>query len=432
MALIDDIRSRRVRSCVMGLGYVGLPLALEFVRGGYQVVGLDIDASRVGTLREGRSYITDISDSEVREAFDSGRLEVTADPEILSEAQAINICVPTPLSKSGGPDLSFVQSAIRSIESTQHPGQLYILESTTYPGTTEEALLPELSQKGLRVGEDFFLAFSPERVDPGNPRYNTRNIPKVVGGVTERCTEHAAALYEGCIDNIVRVSSPRVAEMVKLLENTYRSVNIGLVNELARMCHSLGVDIWEVIEAAKTKPFGFMAFYPGPGLGGHCIPVDPIYLSWKARQAGFESRFITLATQVNSSMPQFVVDLVVEALNDRGKALKGARVLLIGVTYKADIGDTRESPAMDVWMLLARLGAEVGYHDPLIPNLELAGTPHPSVPLDEATLRGADCCVLLAHHKTLDLGLIHANSSCIVDTRNAFSAFPRDGRIYRL
>jgi len=432
MALIDDIRSRRVRSCVMGLGYVGLPLALEFVRGGYAVVGLDVDPSRVSALREGKSYITDVSESEVREALDSGRFEVTADPGVLSEVQTINICVPTPLGKSGDPDLSFVQGAIQAIESAQRPGQLYILESTTYPGMTEEVLLPALSQKGLKVGEDFFLAFSPERVDPGNPQYNTRNIPKVVGGVTERCTEHAVALYEGCIDNIVRVSSPRVAEMVKLLENTYRSVNIGLVNELARMCHSLGVDIWEVIEAAETKPFGFMAFYPGPGLGGHCIPVDPIYLSWKARQMGFEAQFIKLASQVNASMPQFVVDLVVEALNDRGKALKGAKVLLIGVTYKAGISDTRESPALDVWVLLERLGAEVGYHDSLIPTLDLAGTSHRSVPLDEETLRGADCCVLLAHHKGLDLGLIHGNSACIVDTRNAFSAFPRDGRIYRL
>ncbi len=432
MSLLEDIRGRRVFSCVMGLGYVGLPLTLEFVRAGYRVVGLETDPSRVAALRQGRSYITDVSDGEVKEALDTGRLELTGDPAILSQVQTVNICVPTPLSKSGDPDLSYVQGAVRSIVEAQRPGQLYVLESTTYPGTTEEALLPALSQNGLRVGEDFYLAFSPERVDPGNPRYSTRNIPKVVGGVTPRCTEVACALYANCIEAIVPVSSPRVAEMVKLLENTYRSVNIGLVNELARMCHSLGVDIWEVIEAAKTKPFGFMAFYPGPGLGGHCIPIDPVYLSWKARQVGFEAQFIKLASQVNARMPQFVVDLVVKALNDRGKALKGARVLLVGVAYKADVGDTRESPALDVWHLLERLEARVSYHDPHVPRVEAGGERHGSRPLDTKVLEEADCVVLLANHGELDLALIRARSDCIIDTRNAFKGFPSDGKVYKL
>ncbi|MEE9275924.1 MAG: nucleotide sugar dehydrogenase [bacterium] len=432
MALIDEIRNRKVRTCIMGLGYVGLPLTLEFVAAGYHVVGLDTDASRVESLRGGVSYVTDIPDTQIGEALLTGRLEFTSDPEALSEVQTVNICVPTPLSKTGGPDLSYVLSALRAIEAAQRPGQLYILESTTYPGTTEETLLPALSKNGRKAGEDFYLAFSPERVDPGNSQYNTRNIPKVVGGVTEACTECAAALYANCIDEIVKVTSPRVAEMVKLLENTFRSVNIGLVNELARMSHSLGVDIWEVIEAAKTKPFGYIPFYPGPGLGGHCIPVDPMYLSWKARQVGFEARFIELAEKVNASMPQFVVDLVVKALNDRRKALKGARIFLLGVTYKADVNDIRESPALDVWLLLQRLGARVDYHDPYVPEIDFEGGSHASLPLEAGTVEGADCCVLLANHESLDLPLIHERCDCIVDSRNAFGEFPSDGRVYRL
>ncbi len=432
MALIDDIRSRKVRSCVMGMGYVGLPLALEFVRAGYSVVGLDSNPDRVAQLRRGASYVTDIPDGELAEAFDTGRFDVTSDPAIISEVHTVNICVPTPLNKSGNPDLTFVQSALSSIEKYQRPGQLYILESTTYPGMTEEALLPVLSNGGKRVGENFFLAFSPERIDPGNPHYNTRNIPKVVGGVTEECTECAAALYQNSVDTIVKVSSPRVAEMVKLLENTFRSVNIGLVNELARMCHSLDVNIWEVIEAAKTKPFGFMPFYPGPGLGGHCIPVDPIYLSWKARQAGFEVRFIELARQINSSMPRFVVDLIVKALGDRGKVLKGARILLLGITYKANVNDIRESPSLDVWHLLQGWGAVVSYHDPQVLSLEFAGGEQVSRPMTPETFREADCTVLLAVHSSFDFGMICEQSECIVDTRNALDGFPQDGKIYRL
>ncbi len=432
MALIDDIRSRKVRSCVMGLGYVGLPLALEFVRAGYQVVGLDSNPDRVAQLRRGESYVTDIRDSEIAEAFDTGRFDVTTDPAIISEVQTVNICVPTPLNKSGNPDLSYVQSALEAIEKYKCPGQLYILESTTYPGMTEEALLPVLSTNGDIVGENFFLAFSPERIDPGNPDYNTRNIPKVVGGVTEQCTECAAALYQNGVETIVKVSSPRVAEMVKLLENTFRSVNIGLVNELARMCHSLDVNIWEVIDAAKTKPFGFMPFYPGPGLGGHCIPVDPIYLSWKARQAGFDVRFIELARQINSSMPQFVVDLIVKALSDRGKALKGARILLLGLAYKAGVNDIRESPSLDVWHLLRGWGAQVSYHDPLVSSLEFGGGEQVSSPFAPETFRKADCTVVLTAHSSFDFALIHEHSDCIVDTRNALSGFSQDGKIYKL
>jgi UDP-N-acetyl-D-glucosamine dehydrogenase len=431
-SLLEDIRKRRVRSCVMGLGYVGLPLALEFVRAGYQVVGLEADGARVRRMREGRSYITDVADGQLREALDTGRFHVTADPGVLAGVQTVNICVPTPLGKSGDPDLSFVQAAVQSIEAHRRPGQLYILESTTYPGTTEEALLPVLGRNGLKVGEDFFLAFSPERVDPGNPRYNTRNIPKVVGGMTPRCCEVAAALYANCIDTIVKVSSTRVAEMVKLLENTFRIVNIGLVNEMARMCHKLEVDIWEVIEAAKTKPFGFMPFYPGPGLGGHCIPIDPIYLSWKARKVGFEAQFISLASQVNASMPRFVVDLVVKALNERGKALNGARLLLLGVAYKAGVGDTRESPALDVWHLLAELGAQISYHDPYVAELEFLGRRHRSRELTGDLLRESDCVLLLANHKELDLALVRAHADCILDTRNAYAGSPPDGRLYKV
>jgi UDP-N-acetyl-D-glucosamine dehydrogenase len=433
MPLIEEIRARKVRAGVMGLGYVGLPLCLEFVRAGYHVVGLDSDVKKVESLRNRTSYITDISNEKLIEAFDTGRFEVTSDQTSISTVHTLNICVPTPLNKSGTPDLSFVKAALLSIEQNQRPGQLYILESTTYPGTTEEALLPVLSQGGkMEAGKDFFLAFSPERIDPGNPEFNTRNIPKVVGGVTKACTECAAALYGKCVDTIVRVNSPRVAEMVKLLENTFRSVNIGLVNELAKMCHNLDVNIWEVIDAAKTKPFGFMPFYPGPGLGGHCIPVDPIYLSWKARQMGFEARFIALADQVNSSMPQFVVDLVVKALGDRGRALNDSSILILGITYKADVNDIRESPALDVWQLLESRGARVSYHDPYVDSLEFQGTDHVSQPLTPEILSQADCSVLLASHESLDFDMVCEHSSCTVDTRNALSGYSSDGRIYKL
>lgn len=432
MRLIEKIRKRRVRACVMGLGYVGLPLALELARAGYRVVGLDADAARVGALREGRSYITDVSGESLSGALETGRLEFASDDRALGEADVISICVPTPLGKTGDPDLSFVRAALESVRRRRRRGQLYVLESTTWPGMTEEVALPLLSEEGWKAGEDFCLAFSPERVDPGNERYGTRNIPKVVGGVTRTCADCACAFYEGGIDRIVRVGSPRAAEMVKLLENTFRSVNIGLVNEMAKMCHALDVDIWEVIEAAKTKPFGFMPFYPGPGLGGHCIPVDPLYLSWKARQAGFESRFIELAEQVNNSMPPFVVELVAKALGERGKALHGAKTLLIGVTYKADVADLRESPALDVWLRLERLGAVVSYSDPYVPEIDVHPIKARSRPIDAGSLREYDCVALLANHRSLDRKRIYDHARCIVDTRNAFADFGRSDHLVGL
>ncbi len=432
MQLIEKIRKKKVHACVMGLGYVGLPLALEFVRAGYRVVGLDSNPGRIGDLQKGKSYIPDVSSESVSAGLGTNRLEFTSDNGMLAAVDAISICVPTPLGKTGDPDLSFVQSAIGSIRHHRRRGQLYVLESTTYPGTTEEIILPVLSEEGWEVGEDFYLAFSPERLDPGNERYTTRNIPKVVGGVTQNCADCACALYEGGVEEIVRVASPRVAEMVKLLENTFRSVNIALVNEMAKMCHALDVDVWEVIEAAKTKPFGFMPFYPGPGLGGHCIPVDPVYLSWKARQEGFEARFIDLAEKVNNSMPQFVVELTSNALNETGTPLKGARVLLIGVTYKAEATDIRESPALDVWRGLERLGASVFYSDPYVPEIEVHPVKAQSRPISADSLREYDCVVLLANHELLDRECIHAHANCIVDTRNAFADFEQNGRLFKL
>jgi len=432
MSLIENIRARKIRSGVMGLGYVGLPLCLEFVRAGYHVVGIDSDVAKIEALRNRTSYIPDISGNELAESFNTGRFELSSGPEAIATVDTLNVCVPTPLTVAGTPNLSFVNMALQSIEKHRRSGQLFILESTTYPGTTEEVLLTALSKGGLEVGEDFFLAYSPERIDPGNPDYNTRNIPKVVGGVTQSCTDCAVALYGNCIENVVPVSSSRVAEMVKLLENTFRSVNIGLVNELAKMCHNLDINIWEVIEAAKTKPFGFMPFYPGPGLGGHCIPVDPIYLSWKAREVGFNARFIELADQVNSSMPLFVVDLIAKALQGWQKNVDGARILLIGVAYKADVNDIRQSPGLDVWKLLESRNATVFYHDPHVASLEFGGVRHQSKPLVPEMLRTVDCTVLLTAHRSLDLDMIHDHSPCMVDTRNAMNGFPKDCRIFKL
>ena len=432
MQLIEKIRKKHVRVCVMGLGYVGLPLALEFVRAGYRVVGLDSDPGRVRDLRKAESHIGDVSPESLSAGLSTNRLEFTCDDRAIAEVDAISICVPTPLGKTRDPDLSFIQSAVESIGRHRRRGQLCVLESTSYPGTTEEIVLPVLSKEGWNVGEDFYLAFSPERLEPGNERYNTGNIPKVVGGVTPMCAECACALYEGAVERVVRVTSPRVAEMVKLLENTFRSVNIALVNEVAKMCHALDLDVWEVIEAAKTKPFGFMPFYPGPGLGGHCIPVDSVYLSWKARQAGFEARFIELADEVNNSMPQFVVELTARALSATGRALEGARILLAGVTYKADVSDIRESPALDVWLRLLRLGAVVSYSDPYVPEIGALPIRARSQPISAGSLREYDCVIVLVNHESLDTKCIHAHANCIVDTRNAFKDFPQNGRLFRL
>ncbi len=407
----------------MGLGYVGLPLATEFASAGLWTVGIDVDEERIEKLGRGESYVTDVPSSVVKRLMNSGRLSVTSRFDVIGELDTVNICVPTPLRKSRDPDLSYVVSAAEEIKKYLHPGQLVILESTTYPGTTEEIVLPILESTGLKVGKDFFLAFSPERTDPGNETFTTRNIPKVVGGVTLRCAQVAKALYGRCLERIVVVSSPRVAEMVKLLENTFRSVNIALVNEMALMCDRMGMNVWEVIEAAKTKPFGFMPFYPGPGLGGHCIPIDPFYLSWKAKMDGFEARFIELAGQVNASMPSFVVEKVTAALNARMRSVSGSKVLFLGVAYKRNINDVRESPALDVMGLLARRGALLSYTDPYVPSLEFMGRKFFSLRLTRKNLREADCVVLLTDHDSFPLDFIVRYATLIVDTRNAFKAY---------
>ena len=424
--LQEKIRNRRARAGVIGLGYVGLPLAVEFARAGLDVVGFDVDASRVEDVNQGRSYIVDMSDREMREILSSGRLRATNDFSALADMDTINICVPTPLRKTKDPDLTYIVSAVRSIRDHLRRGQLVILESTTYPGTTEEVVQPILEESGLRAGRDFYLAFSPERIDPGNPQFQTRNIPKVVGGHTPACSAAAQTLYEQCIETVVPVSSTRVAEMVKLLENTFRSVNIGLVNELAQMSHRLGIDVWEVIDAAKTKPFGFMPFYPGPGLGGHCIPVDPYYLSWKARMHDFEPRFIELAGIVNESMPRFVVERVTEALNRRSKSVRDSKIHLIGLAYKRGVNDVRESPALNVMKILFEKGAVLSYSDPYVPRLREEGLELASIPVEAALSNGCDCAVILTDHTEFDYEYIAKNSRAVVDTRNALRSFDGD------
>jgi UDP-N-acetyl-D-glucosamine dehydrogenase len=433
-ALQERLRSRRARVGVVGLGYVGLPLAVEFARSGLTAVGIDLDVRKVGAIQRGESYIPDVAGEDVAALVSTGRLTATTDFSVVKELDTINICVPTPLRKTKDPDMSFIVSAVEAIAEHLHPGMLVVLESTTYPGTTEEVVQPLLERTGLKAGKDFFLAFSPERVDPGNGSFTTRNVPKVVGGMTPTCCELAAELYQTAIETIVPVSSPRVAEMVKLLENTFRAVNIGLVNEIALMCNALDIDVWEVIDAAKSKPFGFMAFYPGPGLGGHCIPIDPFYLSWKAKQNGFEPRFIELAGQINGSMPHFVVDKIAEALNSVGKAVNGSRILIVGIAYKRDIDDIRESPSLDVMGLLNKRGARLSYVDPFVPKL--AGRSWPggydleSRPIDPSTFAEVDCVAILTDHRVVDYRTVAIASPLIVDTRNAIrSAYPH---VFRL
>jgi UDP-N-acetyl-D-glucosamine dehydrogenase len=422
-ALLDRIESRRARVGVVGLGYVGLPLAVELAHAGFVTTGIDLDPKKTQAVNNGISYIPDVDSVKVAELTKGGRLSATTDFSVVDELDTINICVPTPLRKTKDPDLSYIVSAVEQIAAHLHPGMLIILESTTYPGTTEEVLQPLLESGSLKAGLDFFLAFSPERVDPGNPIYNTRNVPKVVGGLTPACSRLAGALYGAAIETIVPVSSTRVAEMVKLLENTFRAVNIGLVNELALMCDKLGIDVWEVVDAARTKPFGFMPFYPGPGLGGHCIPIDPFYLSWKAKQTGFEPRFIELAGHVNSAMPHFVVDKIADALNMRRKPINGSRVLVLGIAYKRDIDDVRESPALDVMSVLHEKGADLAYADPHVPTLAgrawAGGYDLSSVSLTPSTLAGYDCVAILTEHRAFDYAMIVAASDLIVDTRNA-------------
>jgi len=429
--LSKKIESRRAHLGVIGLGYVGLPLAVEFGRAGFQVTGIDIDKRRVHRLERGESYIQDVPTSEVRALVRAGNLKATLDFSVLRRVDAVNVCVPTPLSKQRDPDVSYIVAAAKQVATYLHPGMLVILESTTYPGTTDELILPLLTETGMKVGEDFFLAFSPERVDPGNPRFNTRNIPKVVGGVTPVCTEVAVRLYQQRLEQVIAVSSPQVAEMVKLLENTFRSVNIGLVNELALMCSRLHIDVWEVIQAAATKPFGFMPFYPGPGLGGHCIPIDPFYLSWKARASGFEARFIELAGYVNGQMPDHVVNLVAQSLNRRGHAVHGSKILVLGVAYKADIDDTRESPSIDIMETLRERGARIEYSDPYVPTLQFGGKRLRSLPLTPARLRRFDCVVIATAHKAFPYAAVLRHSKAVVDTRNALRG-KRSPKIARL
>ncbi len=416
--LIAKAERRDARFGVIGLGYVGLPLAVELAKAGYRVLGYDVNPAVVERLNAGHSHIKDVQDADFAAVVAAGRFEATADPSRLGEADAISICVPTPLGKSKDPDVSYIVAATEAIKGTLRRGQAIILESTTYPGTTREIMLPALESTGLTVGDDFFLAFSPERVDPGNPRYHTRNTPKVVGGITEDCVRVAAALYQPAIETIVPVSTTEAAELVKLLENTFRSVNIGLVNEMAIVCDKLGVDVWEVIEAAATKPFGFMKFLPGPGLGGHCIPIDPHYLAWKMRSLNYKTRFIDLAGEMNSEMPLFWVRKVVAALNDNAKAMRGSRILVLGVAYKRDIDDIRESPALDIIRLLETDGAEVTYHDPHVSQFSENGHTFRSVPLTEAAVGAADCVVVVTDHTGVDYGMVRRHAVRIVDTRN--------------
>jgi UDP-N-acetyl-D-glucosamine dehydrogenase len=429
--LIARIDRRSARLGVIGLGYVGLPLAVEMAQAGFHVTGIDIDEHRVRMLQKGNSYIQDVPTAQVRKLVKDGLLTATTDFGVIRRLDTVNICVPTPLSKQRDPDVSYIVSAAQQVARYFHPGMLVILESTTYPGTTEELLLPLFNKGGLEVGKDFFLAFSPERVDPGNPQFNTRNIPKVVGGVTAECTRVAVQLYRQRLETVVPVTSTQVAEMVKLLENTFRSVNIALVNELALMCKRLGIDVWEVIRAAGTKPFGFMPFYPGPGLGGHCIPIDPFYLSWKARASGFEARFIELAGYINGQMPEYVVNLVGEALNHRGRAVRGSKILVLGVAYKADIDDTRESPSLDIMETLRERGARIDYSDPYVPSLEFAGAKLKSVAPTPTNLKRYDCVVIATAHKSFPYGTIARSARAIVDTRNALAGRP-SAKITRL
>lgn len=419
MSLVEKIHKKRARPGIIGLGYVGLPLAVEFARSGFSVTGIDVDPDKVISLDKGISYIPDVESEVLGELVVKKRLKATADFGVLKEVDTINICVPTPLRKTREPDISYIISATEEIAKHLHKGQLVILESTTYPGTTEEVILPMLEATGLKVGRDFFLAFSPERIDPGNREFTTKNIPKVVGGITEECTRAACALYEQSIEKVLPVSSTQAAEMVKLLENTFRSVNIGLVNEMALMSQRLGMDIWEIIEAASTKPFGFMPFYPGPGLGGHCIPVDPLFLSWKAKLNGFEPRFIELASEINRSMPEHVFFRIADALNDRQKSVRGSRILILGVSYKKDVSDVRESPAQDVIKILKAKGAEVLYNDPFVPHLKLEETNLSSVELSDELLRSVDCAVVVTDHTNYNYRRFIDNTKLLIDTRNA-------------
>ena len=427
--ILARLAGKEAKLGVLGLGYVGLPLAVSYAKAGFEVLGFELSEEKVASIGRGESYIIDVAQDELAEVVSSGKLSATTDMNRLAEVDSVNICVPTPLGKTRDPDISFIQSAVGAIAPRLHEGMLIILESTTYPGTTEEVILPELAASGAEVGKDFFLAFSPERVDPGNPTFHTINIPKVVGGVTPSCTAVARTLYEQVMDTVVPVSSVRVAETVKLLENTFRSVNIGLVNEIALMCSAMNIDVWEVIDGAATKPFGFMPFYPGPGLGGHCIPIDPFYLSWKAKMHGSEAKFIELAGQVNGFMPKHVINLVTRGLNDRQRSVNGSKVLVVGVSYKAGIDDVRESPALDILAMLNDLGAETSWYDPYV---EALTTKSPSRRLTEWTqeaLRAYDAAIIVTSHPAVDHATLLEAGPVVIDTRNALKGHDNENLI---
>ena len=433
--LLDRIATRNATVAVLGLGYVGLPLCLAFAEQGFDVIGLDIDLRRVEALQKGKSYVDDITADQLKAQLERRKFKPTTDFDELRKAHAVIVCVPTPLNKSGDPDISYIVNATLEVEKRLQPGQLIILESTTYPGTTVEVVLPRLAEaqgKSWKVGKDFFLSFSPERIDPGSKKFTVRNTPKVVGGVTEKCGEATRALYAAALEKIVPVSSATAAEMVKILENTFRMVNIGLVNEIAILCERLGIDVWEVIDAAATKPFGFLPFYPGPGLGGHCIPIDPFYLSWKMRTLHTKARFIELAGEVNSAMPEFIVEKVAHGLNDEKKAVRGSKVLILGFAYKRDVSDVRESPAFDIATKLHERGAEVSYHDPHAAEVTLDWGKLKSVALTAEACRKADCAVIVTDHTAMDLATVLEHCPLVVDSRNATKGKPAKARILKL
>jgi UDP-N-acetyl-D-glucosamine dehydrogenase len=426
--LIEKLKNKTARIAILGMGYVGLPLAVVFAEAGFNVTGIDPDLRKTDSLTKGVSYIPDVSTQRLAPLVKSGHLKATSDFSLLSEMDAVSICVPTPLRQTGDPDMSFIMSATEELAKYMHKGMVVVLESTTYPGTTREILLPKLGiEKGLKVGEDWFLAFSPERVDPGRQDYTTLNTPKVVGGVTDACTEVAAAWYGGALKFIHCVSSAETAEMSKLLENTFRMVNIAMVNEMAIMCERMGVNVWEVIDAAATKPFGFMKFTPGPGLGGHCIPIDPLYLSWKMKSFQYNARFIELASEITTNMPRYVVNRILEAMNDRGQTLKASRCLVLGAAYKPDIDDIRESPVLEILDLLRKKAAKVEYHDPYIPTLKThLGTEMRCVPDLMAAVRASECVVVVTNHKSYDYKAILDASKFIFDSRNALGKLGKD------
>jgi len=417
-SLKQKIEGRKATAAVIGLGYVGLPLAMEIAAAGFKVTGIDLDRNKIEDLKNGNSYILDVPSTAVAHAVNENQFIPTNDFSALRDVDAVSICVPTPLSKSRDPDISFILAATAEIKKHLHNGQLIVLESTTYPGTTDELILPELEASGLRAGSDFFLAFSPERIDPGNASFNTHNTPKIVGGITRQCGEMAQLFYSQFIERVIPVSSSKCAEMVKLLENTFRSINIGMINEMALMCDVLGVDVYEVIDAAATKPFGFSPFYPGPGLGGHCIPIDPHYLAWKLKALNFQARFIGLASEINGMMPSVVTTMVTDGLNQYSKSIRGSQIMVLGVAYKKNVSDCRESPALDVMRLLKEKGAVLSYNDPFVPNLRLNGEILNSVNISPATLSTQDCLVILTDHSDYDFYDIVASAKLVIDTRN--------------